>query len=175
MDESERPNRRSVVSGLAIASGWWVAGVNIRPARAQAVRTSKPVLTPSSIAAMMTGPQRASFNAELASSNDFVAFLGRHFTMTDRQVQSLRSIPAVQLANMRERFSVGGLLSTSLASRAQQEAFLSRYLKREGTLDDFWSSLEDDRPSSTGLRRTPSIRPSLRIPPPASRSRRPPP
>jgi peptidoglycan hydrolase-like protein with peptidoglycan-binding domain len=42
------------------------------------------------------------------------------------------------------RLSVGELLGTSLVGRELQEAFLSRYLAREGSLKDFWRTLEED-------------------------------
>jgi hypothetical protein len=41
-------------------------------------------------------------------------------------------------------FSVGALLDASLIDRALQQEFLSRYIRREETLEDFWKSLEED-------------------------------
>ena len=49
-------------------------------------------------------------------------------------------------------FSVGALLSTSLVDRDGQEVFLSRYLRREGSIAEFWKSLEEDDGLSTESR-----------------------
>jgi hypothetical protein len=42
-------------------------------------------------------------------------------------------------------FSIGALLDASLVDRELQREFLSRYIKHEGTLEDFWKSLEEDQ------------------------------
>jgi hypothetical protein len=41
-------------------------------------------------------------------------------------------------------FSVGALLDASLVDRTLQQEFLSRYVRHEGALADFWKSLEED-------------------------------
>jgi hypothetical protein len=45
----------------------------------------------------------------------------------------------------RGTFSVGALLDASLVDRALLQEFLSRYLRREGTLGDFWKGLGEDQ------------------------------
>jgi hypothetical protein len=58
------------------------------------------------------------------------------------QVELLRD--AVDKEAEPGRIALGVLLGTSLVGRELQEDFLSRYLARHGSLEDFWKSLEED-------------------------------
>jgi hypothetical protein len=98
--------RRSVVAGLVFAGGCF-AGMNIRQALAEAASQGRPLLTEDSLAGMMQGKQRATFNPALARAmrSDLAGFLGRHFALTDRQLREIHSIPEDQLARAGEAIS----------------------------------------------------------------------
>jgi peptidoglycan hydrolase-like protein with peptidoglycan-binding domain len=65
----------------------------------------------------------------------------------DRWVNRLKSVllkTVFEASADPGRLSVGELIGTSLVSREVQESFLSRYLDREGSLEEFWRGLEED-------------------------------
>ncbi|MEX5215457.1 MAG: neuraminidase-like domain-containing protein [Nitrospiraceae bacterium] len=65
----------------------------------------------------------------------------------DRWIDRLRSVlltTAFKPSPEPGRLSMGELLGASLVSREVQEAFLSRYLARAGSLEEFWRNLEED-------------------------------
>src|SRR5262249_54906214 len=66
----------------------------------------------------------------------------------DRWMQRLESVllkTAFEAPPEPGRLSVGQLLGTSLVSREIQEKFLVRFLAREGSLEEFWRGLEEER------------------------------
>lgn len=69
-------------------------------------------------------------------------------TELDRWIDRLKSVllkSAFEPSSEPGRLSVGELVGTSLVSRELQVMFLSRYLTREGSVAEFWRSLEDDQ------------------------------
>ncbi|HNP66201.1 MAG TPA: peptidoglycan-binding domain-containing protein, partial [Woeseiaceae bacterium] len=105
----------------------------------QGVRLQLPAMLTQSIKDLREFVERA-IEANIVAQPPDPAMLNE---LLDR-LQSVLKETAFPPADGTGRISVGDLLSASLVDRDVQEAFLSRYLAREGSLQEFWSNLEED-------------------------------
>ncbi len=63
----------------------------------------------------------------------------------------LERLQVVLLREVSARVPVGDILGVSLVNREVQEAFLGRYLDREGSLEEFWENLGEDPSFTEGV------------------------